>query len=46
MGLTTGSFGAGFVGGLIAVLVFACVIVGLILNANKQLDAEYALNKA
>lgn len=44
--ITTGSLGAGFVGGLIAVLVFAAVMVGLIVKANKQIDVEYALNKA
>jgi len=44
--ITTGSLGAGFVGGLIAVLVFAAVITGLIVKANKQIDTEYALNKA
>jgi len=44
--ITTGSLGAGFVGGLIAVLAFAAVIVGLIVKANKQIDTEYALNKA
>jgi len=44
--ITTGSLGAGFTGGLIAVLVFAAVIIGLITKANKQIDTEYALNKA
>ncbi len=44
--ITTGSFGAGFVGGLIAVLVFATVIAGLIVKANKQLNTNYALQKA
>ena len=44
--ITTGSLGAGFVGGLIAVAVFAAVIVGLIVRSNKQLDSNYALNKA
>lgn len=44
--ITTGSLGAGFVGGLIAVLIFASIIVGLIIRANKQIDTEYALNKA
>ena len=44
--ITTGSLGAGFVGGLIAVAVFAAVIVGLIVKSNKQLDSNYALNKA
>lgn len=44
--ITTGSLGAGFVGGLVAVCVFATVIVGLIVKANKQIDSNYALNKA
>ena len=44
--ITTGSVGAGFAGGLTAVLVFAAVIAGLIVKANKQLDSNYALNKA
>ncbi|MCQ2528267.1 MAG: ferrous iron transporter B [Saccharofermentans sp.] len=43
--ITTGHLGAGFVGGLIAVLVFAGVITGLILQANKKIDEDYALNK-
>ena len=41
--ITTGSFGAGFVGGLIAVVVFAAIIVYLIRKANAGLKAEYAL---
>ena len=40
---TTGSFGPGFIGGLIAVLVFAAVIVYLIRKANRALDSEYEL---
>lgn len=44
--MTTGSIGAGFVGGLVAVVVFAGVIAGLIVRANRQIDEEYALNKA
>ncbi|MCQ2080346.1 MAG: ferrous iron transporter B [Lachnospiraceae bacterium] len=44
--ITTGSLGAGFAGGLIAVLVFVAVITGLIVKANKQIDSNYALNKA
>ncbi|MCQ2550192.1 MAG: ferrous iron transporter B [Lachnospiraceae bacterium] len=44
--ITTGSLGAGFVGGLIAVIIFAAIIVSLIVKANKQFDSEYALNKA
>ncbi|MBQ9166321.1 MAG: ferrous iron transporter B, partial [Oscillospiraceae bacterium] len=42
--VTTGSLGAGFVGGLIAVLVFVAVVVYLIQKTNKSLAAEYALN--
>lgn len=42
--ITTGSFGAGFVGGLIAVLVFAAVIVTLIMRANRAIDTEYQLD--
>ena len=44
--ITTGSLGAGFVGGLIAVLVFAAIITSLIVKANKGLESNYALNKA
>ncbi len=43
--ITTGSLGAGFVGGLIAVLIFAGIITGLILKANKSIDTDYALSK-
>ena len=42
--ITTGSFGAGFLGGLIAVAVFAAMIVYRIRNTNKHLAAEYALS--
>jgi len=44
--ITTGSLGAGFAGGLIAVLVFAAVITSLIVKANRQIDSAYALSKA
>ncbi len=40
--VTTGSFGKGLVGGLIAVLVFVSIIVALILNSNKKLKEEKA----
>lgn len=43
--ITTGKLGAGFVGGLIAVVVFAAVICVLIANTNKKLKEEYALKK-
>lgn len=42
--ITTGSVGAGFVGGLIAVLVFAAIIAGIIVKNNKAFDAEYQLD--
>lgn len=42
--VTTGNLGAGFVGGLIAVLVFAAVIVTLIMRANRAIDTEYQLD--
>ena len=42
--ITTGNLGAGFVGGLIAVLVFAAVIVTLIMRANRAIDTEYQLD--
>ncbi len=38
--LTTGAFGKGFLGGLIAVLVFVAIIVALIVKANKSLKEE------
>ncbi len=40
--ITTGSFGKGFVGGLIAVFVFVAIIVALILKSNKKLKEEKA----
>lgn len=42
--VTTGSFGPGFIGGLIAVLVFAGVIIYLINNTKKKMASEYTLN--
>ena len=42
--ITTGSLGAGFLGGLIAVLVFAAIVVYLCINSDKKLKAEYALS--
>ena len=41
--VTTGSFGTGFVSGLIALVAFAAIIVYLILRAKKNLTAEYKL---
>ena len=42
--ITTGSLGAGFVGGLIFVLAFAAVLVYLCVNADKKVKSEYALS--
>ena len=39
--ITTGSVGAGFVPGLIAVLVFVAIIVSLCVRSDKKLKAEY-----
>ena len=44
--ITTGAPGAGFVPGLIAVAVFAGVLVYLVRRADKNLAAEYALHGA
>lgn len=44
--ITTGSIGAGFVPGLIAVIAFAAVLAWLCLKADKDLKQEYALNGA
>ncbi len=41
--ITTGSFGAGFLPGLIAVLVFAAILVILSARATKKVKAEQAL---
>ena len=42
--ITTGAFGPGFLGGLIAVLVFVAILVYLCINSDKKLKAEYALS--
>ena len=42
--ITTGSLGAGFLGGLIFVAAFAAVLVWLCVRSDKQLKAEYALS--
>ena len=41
--ITLGRVGAGFVGGLIAVLAMVAIVAYLIVKANKSLAAEYAL---
>ena len=43
--ITTGGFGAGFVPGLVAVAVIAAVVVYLCANADKKVEAAYALSK-
>ncbi len=42
--ITTGSLGAGFVGGLIFVLAFAAVLVWLCSRSSKALEKEFALS--
>ncbi|MBQ4516368.1 MAG: ferrous iron transporter B [Clostridia bacterium] len=42
--ITTGTIGAGFFPGLIAVAVMVAIVVALIHKTNKGLKAEYALN--
>ena len=43
--ITEGTVGSGFVPGLIAVAIFAAIVIWLIRNADSKLKAEYALNK-
>jgi len=43
--ITTGSFGAGFSGGLIAVVVMIGIVVFLCINTDNKLKAEYAGKK-
>ncbi len=42
--ITTGTLGAGFVPGLIAVIVIVAIIVGIIMNNEKKFAAEYKLS--
>ena len=42
--ITTGSPGAGFLGGLIAVVIMAAIVVYLCANSDKKVKAEYALS--
>ena len=44
--ITTGSFGAGFIGGLVAVLVIVAVITYLCINADKNVKKEFNSGKA
>ena len=43
--ITTGSLGAGFVGGLIFLLTFAAVLVYLCANADKKVKKDYAISR-
>ena len=43
--ITSGSFGAGFLPGLIVVIILAAIVISLVRNANKHLAAEYALSE-
>ncbi len=42
--ITTGSLGAGFLGGLLFVLAFAVVLIYLCVNAGKKVKKNYALS--
>ena len=41
--ITTGSFGAGFLGGLAGIAVFAAIILGLIAKTDKEVAKEKAM---
>ena len=41
--ITTGSFGAGFVPGLVAVAAFIAILVALCINSDKKIKKEYEL---
>ncbi len=43
--ITTGAFGAGFVGGLLAVLVMASIVIVLMAKADKQMHTEYSISR-
>ncbi len=42
--ITEGSFGKGFIPGLIAVVAMALIIVAICINTNRKIRTEYALN--
>ena len=42
--ITTGSLGTAFVPGLIAILVFAAIIIWRIRKSDKEFTAEYSLH--
>ena len=42
--ITTGALGTGFIGGLIAVVIIAAIVVYLCINADRKVKSEYALS--
>ena len=42
--ITTGSFGAGFLPGLMVVAILAAIVISMIRNSGKHLAADYALS--
>lgn len=42
--ITIGSLGAGFAGGLAAIIVFVAIVVGIIVKNNRAIDVEYQLD--
>ncbi len=42
--ITTGAFGAGFIGGLIAIICFAVVVITIINRNQKAMELEYKLS--
>lgn len=42
--ITTGKLGAGFIGGLVAIICFAIIIGALIIKNRKAIDKEYKLS--
>ena len=42
--MTTGSLGAGFVGGTIAVITFVAILIGLIVRANREVACEWKIS--
>ena len=43
--ITTGSLGAGFIGGLLFLLTFAAILVYLCVNADKKAKKDYAISR-
>lgn len=43
--VTTGTFGAGFLPGLVAVLAMVAIVVSLCINSDKKIKSEYSLKE-